>query len=130
MQFVLKNILIKKVKISLFENKISSFRGVAQLVARVVWDHQAAGSSPVTPTRQGLEPIRALGSFLYRGRDARALIGIFCIPGRHVGTSYARSDFLFHKKSVTCSTVPPLLQKSCLAHLFGQNILTVAHCFY
>ena len=50
MQFVLKNILIKKVKISLFENKISSFRGVAQLVARVVWDHQAAGSNPVTPT--------------------------------------------------------------------------------
>ena len=53
MQFVLKNILIKKVKISLFENKISSFRGVAQLVARVVWDHQAAGSNPVTPTIRG-----------------------------------------------------------------------------
>ena len=50
MQFVLKNILIKKVKISLFETKILSFRGVAQLVARVVWDHQAAGSNPVTPT--------------------------------------------------------------------------------
>ena len=27
-------------------------RGVAQLVERVVWDHQAAGSSPVTPTRK------------------------------------------------------------------------------
>ena len=26
-------------------------RGVAQLVERVVWDHQAAGSSPVTPTK-------------------------------------------------------------------------------
>lgn len=26
------------------------YRGVAQLVERVVWDHQAAGSSPVTPT--------------------------------------------------------------------------------
>ena len=25
-------------------------RGVAQLVERVVWDHQAAGSNPVTPT--------------------------------------------------------------------------------
>ena len=25
------------------------YRGVAQLVERVVWDHQAAGSSPVTP---------------------------------------------------------------------------------
>ena len=29
----------------------------------------------------------------------------------HVGTSYARSDFLFHKKSVTRSTVPLLPQK-------------------
>ena len=25
-------------------------RGVAQLVARVVWDHEVAGSNPVTPT--------------------------------------------------------------------------------
>ena len=37
---------------------------MAQLVERVVWDHQAAGSNPVTPTKQGLEPIRAPGSFL------------------------------------------------------------------
>ena len=29
-----------------------SKRGVAQLVARVVWDHQAAGSRPVTSTSQ------------------------------------------------------------------------------
>ena len=27
-----------------------SHRGVAQLVARVVWDHEVAGSNPVTPT--------------------------------------------------------------------------------
>ena len=25
-------------------------RGVAQLVERVVWDHEVAGASPVTPT--------------------------------------------------------------------------------
>ena len=30
---------------------------------------------------------------------------------RHVGTSYARSDFLFHKKSDTRSTVPPFPKK-------------------
>ena len=27
------------------------YPGVAQLVARVVWDHQAAGSNPVTRTK-------------------------------------------------------------------------------
>ena len=42
-----------------------SYRGVAQLVERVVWDHQAAGSNPVTPTMQGLEPIRAPGLLLF-----------------------------------------------------------------
>ena len=26
------------------------FRGVAQLVERVVWDHEVAGAGPVTPT--------------------------------------------------------------------------------
>ena len=36
---------------------------------------------------------------------------IFFIVLRHVGTSYARSDFLFHKKSVTRSTVPPFPKK-------------------
>ena len=27
------------------------YRGVAQMVERVLWEHQAAGSSPVTPTK-------------------------------------------------------------------------------
>ncbi len=31
-------------------NKKKPYRGVAQLVAREVWDFDAAGSSPVTPT--------------------------------------------------------------------------------
>ena len=38
-----------------------------------------------------------------RGFDSRHLL--------HVGTSCARSDFLFYKKSVTRSTVPPPSQK-------------------
>ena len=29
-----------------------AFPGVAQLVARVVWDHEAAGSIPVTRTKK------------------------------------------------------------------------------
>ena len=32
------------------EEKLNKNRGVAQLGARVVWDHQAAGSIPVTRT--------------------------------------------------------------------------------
>ena len=28
----------------------NEYRGVAQLGARVVWDHEVAGSIPVTPT--------------------------------------------------------------------------------
>lgn len=30
------------------------YPGVAQLVARVVWDHQAAGSNPVTRTMRSI----------------------------------------------------------------------------
>ena len=42
----------------LLQNKISySFPGVAQLVARVVWDHQAAGSNPVTRTKTPQKPM-------------------------------------------------------------------------
>ena len=35
-----------------------SYPGVAQLVERVVWDHEAAGSKPVTRTRKPAEIIR------------------------------------------------------------------------
>ena len=57
----------------LLQNKISySSPGVAQLVARVVWDHQAAGSNPVTRTKTPLKPLVS-GEFflilcLFRGR--------------------------------------------------------------
>ncbi len=37
------------------------FRGVAQLVARLLWEQDAAGSSPVTPTSR--EPRHALSRF-------------------------------------------------------------------
>ena len=49
---------------------------------------------------------------------------IFFIVLRHVGTSYARSDFLFHKKSVTRSTVPPFPKKVMLCFCCSpQNTL-------
>ena len=35
-----------------YTNLIIKFRGVAQLVARLLWEQDAAGSSPVTPTKK------------------------------------------------------------------------------
>lgn len=40
--------------------------GVAQLVARVVWDHQAAGSNPVTRTKFLGKTALSGGFFAYR----------------------------------------------------------------
>ena len=38
-----------------FESAETSQPGVAQLVARVVWDHQVGGSSPSTRTKSSLK---------------------------------------------------------------------------
>ncbi len=35
------------------EEKLNKNRGVAQLGARDIWDVEAAGSNPVTPTKKG-----------------------------------------------------------------------------
>ena len=43
--------------------QFNSFRGVAQLVARVLWEHDAAGSSPVTPTNK--QEGTLMGVFLF-----------------------------------------------------------------
>lgn len=45
------------------------YRGVAQLVGRVPWEHQAVGSNPATPTRK--QPVTGLES---------PVTGIFFIP--------------------------------------------------
>lgn len=37
------------------QEKSNKYPGVAQLGARVVWDHQAAGSIPVTRTKKAQE---------------------------------------------------------------------------
>ena len=34
----------------MYNSVLSVYRGVAQLVARLLWEQDAAGSSPVTPT--------------------------------------------------------------------------------
>ena len=40
----------QKIKFNVSFNRYITLRGVAQLVAHVVWDHGAGGSSPFTPT--------------------------------------------------------------------------------
>ena len=46
------------------DNTASNYPGVAQLVARLIWDQEAAGSSPVTRTKKSLKS-KDLGLFLY-----------------------------------------------------------------
>ena len=44
-----KHLQTRKKYAIIYKHEIN--RGVAQLVARVVWDHEVAGSIPVTSTR-------------------------------------------------------------------------------
>ena len=48
--------------------------GVAQLVARVVWDHQAAGSNPVTRTRNKGDPAGGPPLFLVWAAGRQSLL--------------------------------------------------------
>ncbi len=41
------------------------FRDVAQLVARVLWEHDVAGSNPVIPTKKEKTPLRLFSLFLF-----------------------------------------------------------------
>ena len=45
-----KHLQTRKKYAIIYKHEIN--RGVAQLVARVVWDHEVAGSIPVTSTRK------------------------------------------------------------------------------
>ena len=48
------------------KEEFSIYRGVAQLVERVVWDHEVAGSIPVTSTiKKTLEAVKLQGLFVY-----------------------------------------------------------------
>jgi hypothetical protein len=40
-----------------FTDIIGGIRGIAQLVARLVWDQEVAGSSPATPTTSEIPSI-------------------------------------------------------------------------
>ena len=49
----------------------TKYRGVAQLVARVLWEHDAAGSSPVTSTTESRTRAKLGCGFLLVGVTAR-----------------------------------------------------------
>ena len=51
------------------EEKLNKNRGVAQLGARDIWDVEAAGSNPVTPTKFA-------DSSAYESRKVRILCGL------------------------------------------------------
>ena len=42
--------MLDKIAFLMYNIRVKKKRGVAQLVAREVWDFDAAGSNPVTPT--------------------------------------------------------------------------------
>lgn len=48
----------------LHDHNLIAYRGVAQLVARDVWDVDAAGSNPVTPTKRPQQTKICRGRFL------------------------------------------------------------------
>ncbi len=54
---------------SLTQSKTQQFRGVAQLVAHLVWDQGVAGSNPVTPTTENNDVARFSGASRSRKRN-------------------------------------------------------------
>ena len=48
---------------------IITYRGVAQLVARLLWEQDVAGSNPVIPTTKGVPAVRG-GAFGPRNSDS------------------------------------------------------------
>ena len=65
------------------ENQIP--RGVAQLVAHLVWDQGVAGSNPVAPTPQG---VRANSNAFFGSQRALPSFGCSSLPCRKTKASY------------------------------------------
>ena len=59
-------------------------RGVAQMVARLVWDQDAAGSNPVTSTNSlSLDAIYVPAQFFYFAVSPALMAGIFFAAQTH-----------------------------------------------
>ncbi len=67
-------------------------RGVAQLVARVLWEHDAAGSSPVTPTTGSAgSKIKGAGTAFY-------ILTRMILPSR---SQHCKTEFPFTVENVS-----------------------------
>ena len=81
------------------------FRGVAQLVARMVRDHEAASSSLATPTTKRQSALCGLSFFALCGEriareDASARAKN---PNKNRTTGYRRSGFILFCRQANCS---------------------------
>ena len=63
----------------------SKYPGVAQLVARLLWEQDAAGSNPVTRTTSEQAVYRLLRLFLQKSERAHAAAPPFQIPTASLG---------------------------------------------
>lgn len=70
-------------------NIMVKFRGVAQLVARDIWDVEAAGSNPVTPTRFSIKDRLFGRSFMLNGIIPTSSVGATDVLLRKTGENDA-----------------------------------------
>ena len=62
--------------------KLNRYPGVAQLGARVVWDHQAAGSIPVTRTKKAQESMFLSLFSIYEGWRKPSALALYDHPNK------------------------------------------------
>ena len=74
-------------------------RSVAQLVARLVWDEEAPGSSPGTPTRAGVAQLVRASVFQTEGRGFETLLPL----KREYGGCSSMVEHLFVEQKVAGS---------------------------
>ena len=131
-------------------------RGVAQLVARVVWDHEAAGSSPVTSIEENHLRTRVFRWFLFvipqliphlfqprRGMSPHQEKGAISVACNSIGSRTLWKFAGFTREGMVCREVQRLkkwvfLSSTCLLLLSAWDIgclhslfevVTVHHLF-
>ena len=76
-----------------FQKAKIKYPGVAQLVARVVWDHQAAGSNPVTRTKNPLKSSISEDFLCKKFKFRMWSKQFFSVPGTAYFIDYCSAEF-------------------------------------